>query len=211
VDRVEGVNWLGHTPPQVSIVLRTHRRENGPSSQEVLPGLLVWSVASCSVWLLLDEREGKGGKVYVLGESVFIIRGEDSDGVDGDEVGCDEGGEDVDDDDSNNNQGSDDGKSSDGDKNSDDDNSSDDDGDAEEHVVLSNWIEWQKHVWREIELAAAHNRGRRDWPGIDFTLIGRKAKREQLTVKAWTRRHEPGYLDWSGPIVHPEGANEWYF
>jgi hypothetical protein len=46
---------------------------------------------------------------------------------------------------------------------------------------------------------------------LHFTLIGRKAKRERLTVKAWTRRHEPGYLDWSGPIVHPEGANELYF
>jgi hypothetical protein len=117
VERLEGVNWLGNTPPQVSVMLWRHY-ESGQVSEEILPGLLIRSSAGGFVWLMLDKREGKCGRVYALGTTVFIICGEGSDAVD-DREGDDEGGD-------------------------------NDEDDAEEtHIVYSNWIELQRHVWKQ--------------------------------------------------------------
>jgi hypothetical protein len=190
VDRLEGVNWLGSMPPQVSIMLRKHSVD-ASVSEEVLPGLLVWSPGTGFVWLLLDEREGQGGRVYALENSWYVLHGEDSDAINGDVDRYDEGGDDEGDDDEGGDDEGDDDKGGEDDDNSDD---SDEDGPEGSHIVYSSWVEWQRHVWREIELAARRPQNGRDWPGIDVSLFGRQPRRERLAMKSWTRRHEPGYL-----------------
>jgi hypothetical protein len=164
VDRLEGVNWLGHMPPQVSVMLRMYSAAGWGETQ---PGLLVWSLGGRFVWLLLDdEREGKGGRVYDLGDTVFVIRGVDGEGVDGNRVRYDEG--------------------EDGDDN-------DEDVPEETYVVYSSWIEWQRHIWREIERAASA--AHRPKIGSDRPRIGFMQKKPgPHPMKAWTRRQEPGYL-----------------
>jgi hypothetical protein len=52
---VEDVNWLGRTPPQVSVIYCYE----GSAERDILPGLLIWSGHNGYTWLLLDQRRSR--------------------------------------------------------------------------------------------------------------------------------------------------------
>jgi hypothetical protein len=76
VRRIEGVNWLGSVPPQVSAMTWLHSGRLIP-----VPGLLIWGSCNGYTWLVLDERKELREKVVEL-ESVSFIRTADGDDVD---------------------------------------------------------------------------------------------------------------------------------
>jgi hypothetical protein len=70
-------------PPQVSTLLWEHWiSPSHPLEQERLPGILVWTDRHCRTWLILDQREGKRGKVYTLAGDEDVLRGDDGDDFD---------------------------------------------------------------------------------------------------------------------------------
>jgi hypothetical protein len=56
--------------------------------------------------------------------------------------------------------------------------------------VYSDWIEWQRHLWKQVERAAKE--GKRGKFGDEG---GWETIQTRPVLKAWSRRQEPGYLD----------------
>jgi hypothetical protein len=75
-ERLEGWNWLGCHNGQVSVLFYTDPEDPTFDPTGLGPGMLVWTTPDDDyIWLVLDSRPERRGKVYDLGSAVDVAMG----------------------------------------------------------------------------------------------------------------------------------------